>query len=52
MGPLIILLLSVTGLLLGGLYIYGLIDKDRRDDMEKADQEITQLLLIKGKNND
>lgn len=45
-GALVILLLTTTGLLLAAFYIYGLVDADRRDEMEKADLELAQVLSL------
>ena len=52
MGAFIILLISVTGLLTAAFYIYNLVDGDRRDEMEKMDQELAQVLAIRSKDND
>lgn len=52
MGALIILFISVTGLLTAALYVYNLVDGDRRDDVEKMDQELAQVLAIRNKDND
>lgn len=51
-GALIVLLISVSGLLIAGLYIYNLVDGDRRDEMERMDQELAQILSFKEKNHD
>lgn len=46
-GAFVILLITTTGLALAAVYIYGLIDKDRREEMEKADLELAQVLALR-----
>lgn len=45
-GAFVILLITTTGLAIAAIYIYNLVDADRRDEMEKADLELAQVLSL------
>jgi hypothetical protein len=51
-GPIIILALTTTGLLIAGSYIYGLIDTDRLDKMQEMDDELAQVLSLRSKDHE